>query len=1327
MPNPDISLIIPTRQRTAQLRLALESIRLNTAVPGRLEIVLVVDEDDRESLDFKFDGLRVVMETIAPGQTMGALNMAGYRRSSGEHVMLLNDDVVLRTHGWDEQALSAFQRYPDGVVLVHVNDLVFQDSLCIFPFLKREFCETLGGICPLGYRRYRIDDHIHNIFDLLALLGVKRRIFFPEIVFEHMNRSVDEVGQFQYAPNIAIQQLDDKLFQELLPTRKQLAIEAMRRIQDGDRRRSAAGWTRRLSLVEDSIAERKREHALWHGVRSAKTRVTVCVVSADTRFPHSRECLRAVKEYSPGCDLLVVDNQRSPDFNHSREMNRLIDLCRTPYLVLMDDDVFVGPGWLDGLFQSLEPSVGVVTPLHKDGQGRISYAGLVLHPDNSGRHEHIFEVPAETRRIQTLCSALMLVDMNRCGHIRLDEAYSKYFLDIDYGLRVWENGAEVVCSPHTTVTHLGGATMKLRAPTDLAETERRVWAASWVETGRLEMIRNNIWSRVPELAALERAGEELKRLLADARHESPGAFRERAERLLLDYSGYPAFRNYLIAEARQVFGDRSPIIPPDDDRLHEHSPEPVIPNAEVSPLTPRMPDVGARYVDGMARLGGILRARIQQFRHFAAVPSDPHPLFDSAYYLLHNPEAAGSGMHPFQHYLERGGFEGRNPHPLFDSAFYSSSYPGVASSGMNPLVHFLGPGGHEGWLPNPLFDTPFYLRENPDVAAAGINPLVHYVLYGAAEGRRPHPLFDPAYYLDQHPEVAAAGANVLAHFLEFGCAQNCSPHPLFDPAFYLRQKPAAPPPANLLAHFLSAGARLRLSPHALFDTDYYLREHPEVAQSGRNPLEHFLRSGAALGWKPHPLFDTGYYLARNPELASSGVNPLEHFVRWGARESRDPNPNFDVRYYVEQNPDVAASGINPLSHFVTVGASQGRKPHRQFHPLPHSLAAGGDNAPHASAPAISEPSEERLPPISVVIPTHNRAGILEETLFTSARMAGGCELEFIVVDDGSSDDTPRRLEKLVHSISGLRWQRFSVPVGPAAARNAGAAAATHDLILFMGDDIRPLNPDFFRTHASAHEAAPGPEIAVLGKVVWPRGLDITPTMMHAQGRGGQQFEFESLRPNTFTDWQHFYTANISVKKALVNDWIAAGFDVSFRGAAFEDLEFAYRLTKHLGLRIFYDPTALGSHHHRYGIQEFIGRQHRAGKALSQLFHLHPELTGSWGSEAVLEACRNIPLRAAQPSGYAEAIEGLKAYARGMEERRGFGSQPWHEEFLSALLELSLLEGLLSAQTPPVNAAAAQAAMLGRFSRRMAQAGAPELEALRPLRLAVMPRHAMPAG
>jgi glycosyltransferase involved in cell wall biosynthesis len=87
-----------------------------------------------------------------------------------------------------------------------------------------------------------------------------------------------------------------------------------------------------------------------------------------------------------------------------------------------------------------------------------------------------------------------------------------------------------------------------------------------------------------------------------------------------------------------------------------------------------------------------------------------------------------------------------------------------------------------------------------------------------------------------------------------------------------------------------------------------------------------------------------------------------------------------------------------------------------------------------------------MPKVSVVIPTHNRAALLAETV-ESARAAGG-DLEVIVVDDGSTDETA----EVCAALEGIRYVRFGRNRGQAEARNAGIREASGEFVAFLDDD-----------------------------------------------------------------------------------------------------------------------------------------------------------------------------------------------------------------------------------------------------------------------------------
>lgn len=87
--------------------------------------------------------------------------------------------------------------------------------------------------------------------------------------------------------------------------------------------------------------------------------------------------------------------------------------------------------------------------------------------------------------------------------------------------------------------------------------------------------------------------------------------------------------------------------------------------------------------------------------------------------------------------------------------------------------------------------------------------------------------------------------------------------------------------------------------------------------------------------------------------------------------------------------------------------------------------------------------------MSVVIPTKNRWLLLERTL-RSALAQEDVNFEVLVVDDGGSDDTSERVERLGDpKIVVLRNARS---LGPAGARNVGIGAARGKWVSFLDDD-----------------------------------------------------------------------------------------------------------------------------------------------------------------------------------------------------------------------------------------------------------------------------------
>lgn len=105
---------------------------------------------------------------------------------------------------------------------------------------------------------------------------------------------------------------------------------------------------------------------------------------------------------------------------------------------------------------------------------------------------------------------------------------------------------------------------------------------------------------------------------------------------------------------------------------------------------------------------------------------------------------------------------------------------------------------------------------------------------------------------------------------------------------------------------------------------------------------------------------------------------------------------------------------------------------------------------------------------AVVIPTKNRARLLGRAVESALRQTLPVE-EVIVVDDGSTDETPELLGVLARADSRVRTIRLDQSIGAAAARNRGVAATKADWICFLDSDDF-WEPEKHRAQADAMTA-----------------------------------------------------------------------------------------------------------------------------------------------------------------------------------------------------------------------------------------------------------------
>ena len=146
-----------------------------------------------------------------------------------------------------------------------------------------------------------------------------------------------------------------------------------------------------------------------------------------------------------------------------------------------------------------------------------------------------------------------------------------------------------------------------------------------------------------------------------------------------------------------------------------------------------------------------------------------HALVDVEFYSARSGRQFRSVEEALLHYMEEGATVGLDPHPLFDTPYYLAKNPDVRVTGINPLIHFARYAPERLQDPNRYFDTAYYYFQGPGLRTSGANALVHYVQNANANmAYAPNPLFGNGYYLTAYPDVRAAGMNPLAHYLRDG-------------------------------------------------------------------------------------------------------------------------------------------------------------------------------------------------------------------------------------------------------------------------------------------------------------------------------------------------------------------------------------------------------------------------------------------------------------------------------------------------------------------------------------------------------------------------------
>jgi glycosyltransferase involved in cell wall biosynthesis len=239
------------------------------------------------------------------------------------------------------------------------------------------------------------------------------------------------------------------------------------------------------------------------------------------------------------------------------------------------------------------------------------------------------------------------------------------------------------------------------------------------------------------------------------------------------------------------------------------------------------------------------------------------------------------------------------------------------------------------------------------------------------------------------------------------------------------------------------------------------------------------------------------------------------------------------------------------------------------------------------------------PPLTVVIPTRDRAASLRRLLRALGPEVEALGAEVVVATDSCDDDTAAAV-LLWHA--SFRCTLVEVPGrGASAARAAGARAARGDVLLFLDDDMEP-EPGLLAAHLAAHAGTPPG--AVVGAS--PPRLDPPLDLFRLALRDWWEDALEErMRPGHRATFRDLLTGNLSLPAALLAR--AGGFDPAL--PCREDHELGIRLLA-LGAELRFAPAALAWHRDGTTLDGSFRRARLEGRGDVAIARRHPDLAAA---------------------------------------------------------------------------------------------------------------------
>ena len=210
---------------------------------------------------------------------------------------------------------------------------------------------------------------------------------------------------------------------------------------------------------------------------------------------------------------------------------------------------------------------------------------------------------------------------------------------------------------------------------------------------------------------------------------------------------------------------------------------------------------------------------------------------------------------------------------------------------------------------------------------------------------------------------------------------------------------------------------------------------------------------------------------------------------------------------------------------------------------------------------------------SIIIPTFNGGSRIGYCLDSLISQTAGRDVEILVVDDGSTDNTADVARS--YSVRVITQAN----AGPASARNRGALEAKGKILLFTDDDCVPM-PDWLNAMLAPFN---DPEVVGAKGVYRTRQKSLAARFVQIE----YEDKYRLMAGLPGIDFIDTYSAGFRRDRFLE----MTGYDTSFPVACAEDVELSYRMSAR-GWKMVFVPGAIVYHTHPGTFSNYLKKKYK---------------------------------------------------------------------------------------------------------------------------------------